>query len=949
MRPSLLRIFRSLIPVAVILVLLNVSHVLFEDFDDGVELFWSIVSVGISLVLLYLVLRHSARSTETAEAAAAEANARAAEAHRRLLEGIEAMNEGFALFDAEDRLILCNSRYRSIFALTDPIEPGERFEDLVRRAAANGQYADCDPANAEAWIGERLRAHRAPNATVDLHLSDGRWLRVQERCTSEGGCVGIRTDITELKRRERELMESEDRFRKLSDAALEGIVAHEDGVIVDGNRAAAELLGVPRETLGGRRVLSFIAPEHKDAIAGRIARKGEGRMEVTLVRADGTRLLAEADNRYTVLHGRAVSMVSFRDVTEQRRTEAQLRLAKDQAEAASRAKTEFLRMISHEIRTPLNGVLGMLGLLLDSPLDDQQRTYVGTARDSGEALLAILNDILDLSKMEAGRLTLEPHAFEPVGLVEGVLDLMAARAAAKGIALASAFPGGLPLRLRGDSGRLRQVLLNLIGNAVKFTDTGGVTVTVSRDDQGTQGDGRVVLRFTVADTGSGIPVEAQPRLFEEFTQADPILSRRHGGAGLGLAISRRLVGLMEGTIGFDSEPDVGSRFWLAVPLTVVEPAPVEHPPLPGRRILVVEPCALTRAALVAQVASFGAEAVGVDSPRAVPDQRFDAAIVDDIVLGNGRTAEAAIAHLSAAGIGRLVMLATVGHRLPSIGDRVSVVPRPARRDALLAVLAGCCRPAAARVAAPERVAGAETRRILVVEDSPTNQLVVAAFLRAAGYRVDVAANGLEALEAVRRHAYDVILMDIAMPEMDGLAATRALRLMPEPQGRVPVVALTADVMDADRQRCADAGMDDHLPKPIDRARLLETVARWLPPAPATAPPAGAGVLDTEVLAQLARDLDPVMLRDVIAQFIDETLTRADRIATDPVDPSILLKEAHTLKSTADTFGARVLAALARDLEAACRAGAGSQGVLRHRIPAAAQDAAEALRRSGYAG
>jgi len=1091
---------RGLIAAAVLLLLTSVLHGAWHlaAFSDGaaVSTLSPFLEMGIPLVaggLLIMLLAREAAEASRLRGAAQAAELRATGAYRHLAEAIDAVNEGFALYDADDRLVACNARYRELYALSGPIVPGVPFEEVLRRGAVSGQYADCDPADPadiDRWVAERLRQHREPAGPIEQRLSDGRWLKVNERRMSDGGYVGIRTDITEIKRREEELAyksalleacfatlpqgvavwrddrllannprlapmfalpdgllrpgltvaellrflagrgdfgpgdpqdlavrareavdvdserpvevllhdgrviqitprrmdartvlvvyddisdfrrveaelrASEERLRQLSDAATDAILVHEGGRIVDVNRAAVELTGHAHDDLIGRSIIDLIAPEDRDKGRLRLAVRAEEPFELTCIRLDGSRFIVEGHTRYVEDRGRPLALVSVHDITGHRRAEAQLRLAKEQAELASQAKSEFLRMISHEIRTPLNGVLGMVGLLLDGDLGESQRTYAQTARESGEALLAILNDILDLSKMEAGKLALEANSFNLVDVVESVVDLLAARATAKGIGLAACVPAGLPAGLRGDAGRLRQVLLNLVGNAVKFTDLGGVAVTVSlaeRDGEGAAGDGRVWLHFEVTDTGVGIPPEAHDTLFDEFTQVDPHLSRRHGGTGLGLAISRRLVEVMEGAIGFDSTPGRGSRFWFTVPLEPQQDAaagPSRSGALAGRRVLLFEGNAICRGTLATQIRSWGAEvAEAADAAAllaAAGNGGFDAAMVDGVAPGMDEARLTALVEaLHAAGVGRVVLLTIIGHVMDwaRLGIAAAVV-KPAHQGRLLTALGAL--PVAAEpvrpppaAAPPPQMAG---RRILLVEDSPTNQMVATAFLKGAGCQVDVAANGLEAIEAARTLPYDLVLMDIAMPEMDGLTATRALRALPPPAGTLPIVAMTANAMEGDRERCLAAGMNDHVAKPVDRTRLLDTVARWLPAEPAVppAPPiAGGDALDPAVLDQLAEDLDAEMLPDVIRQFVEETQARAARIAAPGASLTQLEQEAHTLKSTAGTFGAKLLSAAARELERACREGAaGEADALRRRVPALVQEMAEAYRGRG---
>ena len=1083
---------RLLILVALVLVLGDVAHDLLHFIGPGEHenesVLWSalfeLVGPAIASILLVTLLVRESVAAARARAAAQEAEERATAAHRRLSEAVEAINEGFALYDADDRLVLCNTRYREIYGTAETL-PGVSFEKLIRAGVRCGQYADCDPADPEPWIARRLEQHRNPSGAIEQRLADGPWLKITERRTSDGGYVGLRTDITELKRREQELAqksavleatfgamtqglvvwsadgrlltwnrrfeavmdlppdyltvgmhsaaflrrlaergefgsgdldelvaqrhaiaarggriertrpngvvleilathlndgavlmtytditaarqaetalrESEERFRQLSDATTDAIIVHEDGIIIDANRTAAAMTGYGADELIGRPIITLVAPEDHPKGLRQLTERTQTRFEITGRRADGKHYVVGGETRYVAYRGRTVAIVSVHDITTYRKAEAQLRLAKEQAELASQAKSDFLRMISHEIRTPLNGVLGMIGVLLDGPLGEQQRTYALTARASGEALLAILNDILDLSKMEAGKLDLECSGFDLVELVESALDLLAPRTVAKGIGLSVAVPATVPASLRGDAGRLRQVLLNLAGNAVKFTEEGGVSVTVTSD--GPDEEGRERLRFDVTDSGIGIPAEAHPYLFEEFTQAAPVLSRRYGGTGLGLAISKRLVELMGGSIGFDSTPGQGSRFWFTVPLERLPGTAPAPPVLAGRRILLVEACPMNRATLRLQIASWGAEVVEAADEAEARDAALakptDAALVDATAGLGDAMLESLAGALRQAGVPRIVLLVPVGPAGARARPWVdTTLVKPARQARLLAALDGRETPAEPAVTAALPAPHANGRRLLLVEDSPTNQMVATAFLKTAGYRVDVAGNGLEGVEAVRTVPYDLVLMDIAMPEMDGLTATRAIRALQPPAGSRPIIAMTADTMEGDRERCLAAGMNDHVGKPVDRTRLLETVARWLPPEPA-APGCGtdevqgltANALDVEVLEQLAHDLGPELLTDVLHQFVTETLERAARIAGAEDDAKPLAQEAHTLKSTAGTFGAQRLSAAALELELACRSNAVTEiRTLRRRIPDLAREAAEAYRARGVLG
>ena len=677
------------------------------------------------------------------------------------------------------------------------------------------------------------------------------------RLTTLAGQVG---QSFERKRAEAALAASERETRQILATAHDAFVAMDsDGLITDWNPQAQAAFGWSREQALGRDLADTIIPERfRDAHRAGLEHfkaSGEGPvfgrlLELTAVHRDGHEIPVEL----TISAVRTDPGHSFnaflRDISERKRTERDLAVARDQALEASRQKSNFLAMMSHEIRTPMNGVIGLTGLLIDTDLKPRQREYAEGVRSSGETLMEIINDLLDFSKIEASRLDLEVIDFDLRSLVEEVGDLLAEVAHARGVELVTLLPPEIPTAVQGDPGRLRQILTNLVSNAVKFTERGEVVVRADVVDVNGE---QVLVRFEVADTGIGIPASAQAAIFEPFTQADSSTTRRHGGTGLGLSISRQLVELMGGQIALESEPGRGSRFSFTLPRGE-QPRRRSDPPrksaqLSGLRVLVVDDNGTNRNILEHQVASWGMDSATADSGSAALEmirgahasgQGYDAALVDMQMPGmDGLGLASAIRGEPELASIPLVLLTSLAVRGTAEAARragfSAYLTKPVHQSHLFDALATVIGAGAQATPLVTRHTIAEDRarsrsRLLVVEDNPLNQTVAVGMLAKLGYRADVTANGIEALAAVGRFDYGAVLMDCQMPEMDGYEATAEIRARERDATHLPIIAMTASAMAGEREKCLAAGMDDYVSKPVSLAALESALERWLGPA-----------------------------------------------------------------------------------------------------------------------
>jgi two-component system sensor histidine kinase/response regulator len=713
-------------------------------------------------------------------------------------------------------------------------------------------------------------------------------------------------------------------FEALPDGA---IVFGADDLVATANPAAQAILGRgPAELIGA--AVATLWPEEcrADALT-------PGQRESTLLRHDGQRIPVEVTVSQIPMVDRRVPLVIFRDISGRKAQEQQLRLAITRAEAASEAKSRFLATMSHEIRTPMNGVVGMVGLMLDGELSPLHRSYAEAIRESAEALLTLINDILDFSKIEAGRMEIETYDFKPAAVVESVVEILGMRALTRGLQIGSFVAHDIPTVLRGDAGRVRQILMNLVGNAIKFTESGAVTVEVSLEDRTATSAG---LRFEVRDSGIGIRESNLPLLFREFVQEDSSTTRRFGGTGLGLAICRRLTTLLKGTIEVQSVHGRGSTFTVRLPFEL----PTEQIPfrsLPPVRTLVVDDNATNRHILRRQLTGWGLEVTCESSAErglaalaaaAAQGYPFQLAIVDHQMPHMSGDDLAAQIQVDGRHRGlRLVLVSSSGaeamQKLQASRQFEGIFPRPLRPSALLRLLRTLFDPDANDAAITGTylaMAPGRRLRVLVVDDNTINQRVTLGYLERTGHRGDLAGNGLEALNAVRRLPYDLVLMDVQMPEMDGLTAARAIRALTGAVSRVPIIGLTANATEEDRMACLAAGMNDYLPKPLDPVKLMEKLRAW-----AEHPEAAAGLAPPEerpelassgpvlpargMLESLMRAMPAAELRQLYLMFASRARDTAHFLAGTP-DAAQVEMRVHELTGTAGNLGLSRLAGAA---------------------------------------
>ncbi|HEY1778799.1 MAG TPA: PAS domain S-box protein [Solirubrobacteraceae bacterium] len=884
-----------------------------------------------------------------------------ADVARRL---IGAMGEGVIVHDRKGRAVLANARAIEII--------GMPFEDIIDWRAPDPRFQPVDEDGQPlpwdrrpTWLALQSGARETTTFAVPRPDGSTVWVAVTaeplfgEGETEPHGVVTIYTDITEHKTAELELGRSEELKGAIMAASLDAILTlTPDGEIVDLNHSAEELYRVERERALGDRITSYIPVRDRATWDDLLERLREdprhlagSRIEGTARRSDGTEFPFEAS--ITSLEaGHQQFFVTFvHDITERRASERRLADARDAALRASVVKSEFLATMSHEIRTPMNGVIGSLDLMLDSQLAPELAELAQIARTAATDLLAIIDDILDLSKIEADKVERRQANFELVEIVEGVADIIAVTARQKGVALATYVDPEVPANVRGDARLLRQVLVNLVGNAIKFTEEGEVVIRAERQPSSAS---QALVRFTVRDTGTGIPADAVATLFEPFTQVDASAAREHSGTGLGLAISSRLVRLLGGKLAVDSELERGSTFSFTLPFALPEEAEVAEPPAaPANqaaatrplRVMVVDPSDTSAESLERYLRAWGMVATRVRESSAALErfgaggEAFDVAIVSS--SPSSEEAQALASELRArAGEQRLFVigLLDIGERLAERngGDGFdAAVGKPIKQSRLYDALAGV----QAEHAPVEAQADVEASvlaglQVLIAEDNPVNQQVLLRQAQRLGLVAEAVDNGQAALDALAARSYDVVLMDCQMPVMDGYAATQRIRELEASAGgrRMPIVAVTANAMREDFDRCRESGMDDFVAKPVTLAALANAIERAVATsrgdgaaagAAAQSAPAPAAGVDREALASLQEDLGgPDALLRIVRLFLEQLDPQAGQIeaAAKGGEHETLARNAHRMRSSAATLGASALADTLSALEIAAHEG-----------------------------
>ena len=760
----------------------------------------------------------------------------------------------------------------------------------------------------------------------------------------------------------------EDHFRRIFDSAPFALCfSNRDGKPRICNKAFQKLFGYTREEWTGLSLHDVAHPEHVREMREQMERLWSGDrasvvLEIRCKRRDASDFWAYT-SIYLVRDGSGApvgSVAMLSDITDRKRVEAErvreaielegakslaedhaarlsevvkeLEAARESAEEATRAKSEFLAVMSHEIRTPMNGVIGMTDLLLQTDLKEDQREIVETIRTSGESLISIINDILDFSKIEAGRIDLEDEPFELRLCIEAALDLVGPLFSTKGLSVAYLIAPDVPEMISGDLVRLRQIMVNLLSNAIKFTEEGEVVLSIDVDRSGE----KPLLHFAVRDTGIGIPAERMTRLFRSFSQIDASTTRKYGGTGLGLAISKRLSEILGGAMWAESEVGVGSTFHFTAALNPISPPQGSLPStIAGKRVLVVDSHGATREMLRRQLETYQIEVTTVASSSealaCIEKSDFHLALIEsDLPTLDGPTLARIITQIPRLSNLPIVFLNGLGHRVDVRGIlSAGTLTKPVKQAQLYSALEdtlgqqGKVIPLTESPAGRPAEAGTTALRVLLAEDNPVNQKVALRMLKKLGFEADVVNNGLAAVNALDGSQYDVVLMDVMMPEMDGLEATRQILERHSPERRPRIIALTANAMRGDRERCLKAGMDDYLAKPLRVEDLNEALGRChriggdgvANVAPEEIVPSVSLNILEELNEMLGGD-DPNFLIGLVNEFIEDAGNLMERIRTAvrESDHPALQQAAHTLKSSSAMFGASEMSRTCKELE-----------------------------------
>ena len=905
----------------------------------------------------------------------------------RLAHVTRSIGEFVVITDTRGRITYVNKAVADRFGF--PVEEmiGHRVEDLIAPSTDPDLLRGILRGTVRGgWSGD-LRGR--PRSGEEFWMSLTTSLLMQEEHVI--GVVVVSRDISERKLAEDLLRKSESQFRSVWEHSQDGMrLTDPNGVILMVNEAFCRMVGKSRVELEGGMIDAFYAHDQDDRVLLQYRMRFETRtverfFEREVYLWDNRRVWFAVSN--TILENeiqQPMLLSLFRDITERKIAEqaladhaaellvakskaeeqarmleiqaVELRQAKEEAVQASRFKSEFVANMSHEIRTPMNGVIGMTGLLLDTPLSDEQLEYAEIIRTSGNALLTIINDILDFSKMEAGKLTLEYADFELRTTIEEAVDLLAAKAHEKNLELSCAVNDDVPVMVHGDPGRLRQILVNLLSNAVKFTETGEVSVRISLERETGKG---LELRCAVVDTGIGLTSEGRNRLFQPFSQADGSTTRKFGGTGLGLTISKQLVELMGGKIGVTSAYGKGSTFWFTVQFLRCAreiPAP-DARAVVGQRILIVDDSQTSQSILTHQLERWGMRCEtapnGIQALRLMMDavegrDPFVLVLLDMQMPGmDGASLAATIKNDPLLRQSVLVMLTSPGCVSTPVdaADGIALcltkpVKEGALYEALITVLGGRTEvvpdtgnpPAHAGRRGVTR--GERSLRILVAEDNPVNQKVALRMFTKLGCRADVVGNGQEAVDAVRSVPYDLVFMDCNMPEVDGFEATRMIRELGSSHKQTVIIAMTANALKGDKEKCLAAGMDDYIAKPVRQTDLAAMVDHWTRPGDGTSatsapsraeePPAGPAIDEARLdeLAELGDEEDPHWLVSIMEKFVEDASSRIVKlvVSSETGDAGQLGQTAHALKGSCGNVGATHMATIAQQLQALGKSG-----------------------------